>query len=200
MDLLLQSLSEFTRLPHSQIVPLTKYFNPVKINANTQLLSPGALTVNAWFVAYGLVRVFYYSEEKKRTLLEGKCSREITNWIAAGGGFLTDVRGFLNQAPATSYIESLEASELYSLSYSNYLLIHQHHPNVGRLLFENSLIMADMRVEMCNLRHPENRLVMFERLYPGISGRISVNVLASYLNVDPTTLSRLRSKRSNNSS
>lgn len=121
--------------------------------------------------------------------------REVTNWIVPAGGFLTDIRSFLYRMPATCYIETLEASKLYSLSFDNYLTIQRTYPDIARAIFENTLVMADFRVRMCNLRDPESRLEMFENKYPTLKGRLSVNIQASYLNIDPTTLSRLRSRK-----
>ena len=196
MELLLQNLTKLTRLTQSELVPLLDYFLPLTARSNTTLLSPGVVASKVWFIGSGILRSFYFIEEKKRKLGEDEPMREVTNWIVPAGGFLTDVRSFLNQTTCTYYIEALEASRLYSLSFDNYLTIQRTQPEFSRAIFENTLIMADLRVQMCNLRYSEDRRAMFENRYPGMTARLSVNIQASYLNIDPTTLSRLRSKRS----
>jgi CRP-like cAMP-binding protein len=200
MELLLQNLTKLTRLPESELVSLLPYFEPMTSRENTVLLSPGVVSSSVWFIGSGVLRAFHLVEQRKRSQDEDRLSREITNWIVPAGGFLTDVQSFLYQTPANYFVETLEACRLYRLSYHHYRVIQSSHPDIARAIFENTLIMADLRVQMCNLRAPESRLEMFEKMYPALKGRLSVNIQASYLNIDPTTLSRLRSARSKNKS
>ncbi|PWJ57175.1 CRP-like cAMP-binding protein [Dyadobacter jejuensis] len=197
METLLQQLMHLTRLDKSKVEPIMSYMKPIKVPAKKTLLKPDAISNTVWFVGNGVLRAYHTIQEEKRMseLKSGEfLEREITSWIVAEGGFLTDIRSFLHQTPATSYIETLEPSKLYRLCFEDYLSIHRAHPDIARVLFENTMIMADLRVKMCCFRNPMNRLRMFEKMYPGMSGRISVALQASYLNVDPATLSRLRGK------
>lgn len=200
MKLLLQNLTKLTRLPQSELIPLLPYFEPMTTLPDTALLSPGEVASSVWFIGSGVMRAFHIVEQRKRSQVEEKLVREITNWIVPAGGFLTDIRSFIYQTPANYFVETLEACRLYSLSFNNYLILQSSHPEIARAVFENTMVMADMRVQMCNLRDPQSRLEMFEKMYPGLKGHLSVNIQASYLNIDPTTLSRLRSKRSRNNS
>lgn len=197
MDTLLQHLITLTRLERKEIQPILRFFTPTKVLLKDALLEPNAVCNTVWFVGRGILRAYSIVKENKRSGIIDDLeqqNREITNWIVPEGGFLTDIRSFLHQTPATYHIEAIEPCKLYQLHYKNYLLIQQSYPGVARAIFENTLIMADLRVQMCNMRSAVNRLQMFERMYPGMSGRISVNIQASYLNIDRATLSRLRGK------
>jgi len=197
MDALSQNLINLTRLDKKAIEPILQFFTPIKVSAKSILLEPGSISQTAWFIGHGIMRAYSIVQEPKRsgsTEDNEQLTRETTNWIVPEGGFLTDIRSFLHQTPATYYIEALEHCKLYKLHYDNYLLIQQSFPIIARVIFENTLIMADLRVQMCLLRNPINRLQMFEQMYPGMSGRISVVIQASYLNIDRATLSRVRGK------
>jgi CRP-like cAMP-binding protein len=201
MEIALQHLSKLTSLPEEELVLLFHHLIPLSVRAGTNLLTPGTIAATAWFVVSGSLRSFYNVAERKRGNDENGINnmvREVTNWIVPAGGFLTDIKSFLRQTPAMNYIEAMETSGLYSISYNNYLSLQRTHPQLASAIFQDNLIIADLRVQMSNLRSPEDRLAMFETMYPGMTGRLSVNVQASYLNIDPTTLSRLRSKKSKN--
>jgi CRP-like cAMP-binding protein len=198
MDNLLQRLVNLTRLPDHEIAPVLQYFEPVNISAKAILLRPGEKCKTAWLVGSGILRAYSFIEEDKRSGSAQDCGRrirEVTNWIVAEGDFLTDLKGFLRQKPATCFIETLEACTLYKVRYESYQIIQHSFPAIARTIFEKMIIRVDQRVQMSNFRDPVNRLRMFEQMYPGMSGRISVIIQASYLNIDRETLSRLRRKK-----
>jgi CRP-like cAMP-binding protein len=197
MNILKQSQERIKRLTLDELKPILRHFQPVRVSAKTTLLEPGGVSGAIWYVDTGILRSYMVLEEEKRAspAADVATNREITNWIVSEGGFLTDTRSFLHRTPALAYIETLEASKLYKLSHENYLHIHRLFPDLFRTLFENTLILSELRVQMCNLRNPIQRVQMFEHMHPELAGRISVGLQASYLNIDRATLSRIRSKR-----
>jgi len=197
MEILYQRLKSLTRFPAEELIPALGLFQLIRLPARTILLEPGQLSETAWFVETGILRAFYNVEEQKRSIgfcKNDKIHREVTSWIVPDGGFLTDFSSFLYQKPAKYFIETVEPSRLYALSRESYQHISMQFPAIAKALFEHTILMTDMRVQMCNLRNPKDRLSMFHQMYPGLTARLSVNMQASYLNIDPTTLSRLRGK------
>jgi CRP-like cAMP-binding protein len=197
MEILLQTLTELTGLPRERIFPVLGLFKVEDFRARVPLLKPGKVSDMIWFVGSRMLRAYYYVEERKRSgerEVDEKIHREVTNWIVLERGMLTDVPSFLNQTPSDNYIETLEASKLYGLSYINYQKIIQHYGILTQTLFEHHLTMAEKRIQICNLRNPEDRYALFQQSYPGWAGRLSVKVQASYLTIDPITLSKLRRK------
>lgn len=191
----MRNLVALTQLKKGDIDPILPLFQIQTVPARSRLLSVNDSCQTAWFVGSGVLRAYYFVEERKRTNHTSDITaREVTSWIVPSGGLLTDLCSFLHRKPAVYHIETLQNSKLYTLSYQNYLVIQKMHPEVGTATFEHTLIMADMRVRMMNLRSPIERLEMFEKLYPALKGQLSVNILASYLSIDPATLSRLRGK------
>lgn len=197
MKILYDRLKALTGFTSKQLIPVLDLFQLTRLPARTILLESGEPSETVWFVDTGILRAFYSIDERKRSMVfckSDKTCRQVTSWIVPEGGFLTDVSSFLYQKPAKYFIETIEPSRLYALPHENYQRISLQFPAIAKALFEHTLIMADMRVQLCNLRNPKERLLMFHQMYPGLSARLSVNMLASYLNIDPTTLSRLRRK------
>jgi CRP-like cAMP-binding protein len=195
MDALLESLITLTKLQKKAIEPVLALFTHKAVPAKHKLLAANEHCATVWFVGKGLLRAYYYPEERRRKNSQKDITtREVTNWIVPSGGFLTDISSFLHQKLSSYYIETLHDSDIYTLTYDSYLVIQKTHPEIAKAIFEHTLVMADLRVKMMNLRSPMERLEMFERLYPTLRGQISVNIQASYLNIEPATLSRLRSQ------
>lgn len=182
---------------HPDIEMLSSFFEKRVVYTGEIILKPGEKVNTAWNVAQGVLRAYYYQEEGKHTWknLNEITVREVTPWIVPAPGFLTDIHGFLLDRPSKVYIQAMEYCELYCLSQKNYKALQVKMPSFASLIFERSLIMADSRVRLLHLRKPIDRLRKIEKVYPGISNRISVNVMASYLNIDPSTLSKLRGKK-----
>lgn len=176
---------------------LLPFFQKKSISRGTILLRPGERVLHAWSVYRGILRAFYYQEEQKHTwkISNESTVREVTPWVVPAPGFLTDISGFLLDKPSNLYIEALEDCELYCLSKENYKSIQREFSEFAGFIFERSLIMADSRIRMLHLRHPSDRFNQLEKMYPKISSRLSVNVIASYLNVNPSTISKLRGKK-----
>jgi CRP-like cAMP-binding protein len=173
---------------------LQHLFTKTSVEKGTILLRPDEQVTTAWHIHKGILRAYYELEERKRTWKEGDKNniREVTPWLVPAPGFLTDIPSFLHQQPSTLFVEALEDCELYCLTFENYKKIYRELPDLAESMFERSVIMADSRVKMMNLRDGKARLTLLEDLYPGIANRVSVNIIASYINVDPSTLSRMR--------
>lgn len=197
MENLSNHIGIITGKTYSYVDKLLPYFQKKSVSRGTILLKPDERVSYAWSVYRGILRAYYYQEEQKHTWKDSneQVIREISPWIVPAPGFLTDIPGFLLDKPGTLYIEALADCELYCLSKENYTSIQHEFPEFAGFIFERSLIMADNRVRMLHLRHPMDRFNQLEKMYPGISTKVSVNVIASYINVDPSTISKLRGKK-----
>lgn len=119
-------------------------------------------------------------------------TREVTNWIIPTGGVYTDMRSFSGRVASSYYVETLEASQLFTLSYQNYKMLSGTHYEIKEKIFEHVIFMAEQRVMMSNLRYPEDRLKMMQSMFPGMMCFLPVHIQASYLNMEVNALSKLR--------
>ena len=144
------------------------------------LLQPGDISDKIWLVEEGLVREFFIPEN----------GREITTRIAGPGSFIYSPLSYLNGHPADKVIEVIEKCRVIAVRRADATL-----PFL-RAVLEQTIIRAEKRFELLQLKRPDQRLEAFERLYPELCNRIPLYYVASLLNITPQTLSRIRSSRS----
>lgn len=143
------------------------------------LLHPGDIPDKIWWVEEGLVREFFIPAK----------GREITTQIVTAGTFIYSPLSYLCQQPADTVIEVIEKCRLVPLP------PHEVTPSFLRAVLEQTVIRAEKRFGVLQLKHPDQRLEAFERFYPELSNRIPLYYVASLLNITPQTLSRIRSLR-----
>ena len=91
-----------------------------------------------YFIESGLLRGYYFNEEK-----------EITNWFAREGEFATSFYPFITRTPSFENIEALEDCELAQIPYNNLQLLYTSFPEterIGRLLTETYYVKLEGRL------------------------------------------------------
>jgi CRP-like cAMP-binding protein len=114
------------------------------------------------------------------------------------GDFVISIVSFLTQQPSTEYVELLEPSVLYSVSYAQLQELYRAFPEfnyVGRVLTERYYVRSEQRAYQLRTLPGKERYAQFVESFPGIAQRVSLKYLATYLGVAPETLSRLRAKK-----
>jgi len=155
--------------------------------ARHQLLMPGQVARHLYFVERGLVRGY---------ALHG--SQEVCSWFMSEGDFVISIVSFLTQQPSTEYMELLEPSVLYSVSYAQLQELYRTFPEfnyVGRVLTERYYVRSEQRAYQLRTLPGKGRYTRFLADYPAIAQRVPLKYLATYLGVAPETLSRLRARR-----
>jgi CRP-like cAMP-binding protein len=101
---------------------------------------------------------------------------------------------FLTQTTSSSYLEALEGSELWVLSYYNFQKICSAYPEFNQQL---ALCMSKMNNHRVNLLLLSDAMLRYEKFLdeePLIQQRVPQYMIASYLGMTPETLSRIRRK------
>ncbi len=155
MQRLLAILTLLTKLPEPDLTPVLDLFEVIDAPTHQLLLASGKVCPEVWVVGSGSIRAYYALEERKRGKTQDETiTREVTNWIVPPGGVYTDMQSFSQQVPSDYYVETLQASQLFTLSHRNYKILQSTYHEVGWAIFEHVSIMAEQRVKMSNLRYP----------------------------------------------
>jgi len=136
------------------------------------IVRQGVVGREMFYVAEGLFRNY--------TTVDGE---EHTQWFAQDGDFVMSMFSFSRDLPAVSSIEALTDAKVYVLSFED----------------ARRLIMTNDEWARWNtfLRHGDalRRYCNFVRMRTAnTSNKIPLKYIASYLNMTPPTLSRIRSK------
>lgn len=158
-----------------------------EVKKGQSLLRNGERCSDLYHIEKGLLRGFYYSDEK-----------EITHWFAREGEFATCFYSFITQKPAVESIETLEACELVSISYSGLQKLYKDFPEterVGRLLTEAYYVKLENRLLGLQFTDAKTRYDSLLANNPTLLQRAPLGYIASYLGITQETLSRIRSQK-----
>lgn len=138
------------------------------------------------FVKEGIIRV--------STLLDGK---EITQWIATKGYYITDLVGFLESSKSRWNISALTDSVIYSISKHNYDKIQTSIPEWNhkeRQFIIHCFTILENRVLQFLSMSAEERYLYYFQENKELFNQIPQQYIASMLGMTPETLSRIRRK------
>ena len=164
-------------------------FEVRKFRKKQMLVQAGEVCRHIFFVNRGLLRVFFIDSE----------GEERTFHFTLTHDFSTDYESFLFGTPANYSIEALEDTEVVLMS---------HHmvndgdsklaggQQLGRLLAEKYFVILSRHIQSVHTLTPMQRYEAMNRQFPGILQRVSQRIVASYLNISPVHLSRLKNPRS----
>lgn len=151
------------------------------------LLQPNQVSDRLYFVETGLVRGYYLKD-----------GREVTSWFMREGDFLMSIASFYTRQPTQEYVELLETSTLWSITYLQLQQLYRQFPEfnvVGRLLTEKYYVLSELRTQNLRMQTAPERYQQLLADFPDIFGRVPLKYIASHLGISPETLSRLRGQR-----
>ena len=111
--------------------------------------------------------------------------------------FATDYCSFLTRSPGLLNIKALEDVELMELNYEKVQGLYEEFPvwqKFGRLIAESLYIQVAKRTQELLLRTPEEMYLKLIEEQSPIIARIPQHYIASYLGIQPETLSRIRKR------
>ncbi|MFS8617345.1 MAG: hypothetical protein FWJ85_11020 [Solitalea sp.] len=162
------SLVEFKRYDHPEI-----------------LLSAGHRANEMYFLNQGLARAYKYDD---------RSGDELTDFLWEAPAFVLDAESFYLQQPSETFLQVWEG-EVISASYADLEETAQLFPEV--LLLTRSVVVEQTkyyRQRLDNIRtmKAEARYRTLLEKHPRIVQNFPVYILASFLGIAPTSLSRLR--------
>ncbi len=143
--------------------------------------------------------ICYVNKGLFRTYLT-RNGKEINTEFFFENSFMSAFTSFLSEKPTALNIEALEDSTLFYISKSLLEDLYVKNPvwfALGKHIFENEFIKKCKR-ESSFLQHnaTERYLVLLQQ-YPLIETSVSLSHIASYLGIQPETLSRIRAGKFN---
>jgi CRP-like cAMP-binding protein len=185
---MLLGLQQFATFAEKDLQILSQYFKPVSYEKDTILLNIGEINDKLYFVEEGVLQEFSYQEEEQTN----------THWLMPEGSFVYSTVSFINEVPTEMGIRAIEKVKLLYITKQELQIIYEKVPQmerVGRLVTEQTLTEYEKFLLLIRYRSSEEKLAWFEETFPTLINRVPQKYIASYLNIRPETLSRVRSKR-----
>ena len=185
---MLLGLQQFTAFSEADLYILSQYFKPISYDKDTIILNIGEINDKLYFVEEGVLQEFSYQEEDQTN----------THWLMPEGSFVYSTVSFINEIPTEMGIKAIEKVKLLYITKPDLQTIYEKVPQmerVGRLVTEQTLTEYEKFLLLIRYRSSEEKLAWFEETFPTLVNRVPQKYIASYLNIRPETLSRVRSKR-----
>jgi len=136
------------------------------------------------FIDSGLVRKYYK-----------KANEEVNTQISNEGHIIHAQESFHSRTPSEFSIETIEPTELSSITYECLEKMYsssEKMQRLGRLVITATMVLKDKWVSQLVKLSPRERFISFVTRHPELMQRVPQKYLASYLNIKPETFSRFK--------
>jgi CRP-like cAMP-binding protein len=157
---------------------------PMKYAKGEMILNEGEVCTNIYFIIKGLVRQFYY-----------KNGREVTEYLTYENNIVMCIESLFKEQPTRLQIEALEQTVIFGLPRKQ--LEEEAFNNINieilyRKILEESLIISQIHADLVRFETAQERYRRLMQLQPELFLRAPLVYIASYLQMTPETLSRVR--------
>ncbi|MBR0182428.1 MAG: cyclic nucleotide-binding domain-containing protein [Bacteroidaceae bacterium] len=174
----------YCRLEPASIEKLSELLIPMKFMRGDIILKEGEECKCMYYVERGMVRQYYF-----------KNGKDVTEHFSFEGRIVWCIESLLTHKPSQITIEALETSYLYALPRKELFAAIDTCPELGilyRKITEHALISSQHHADSQRFENAQER---YERLLsekPEIILRAPMIHVASFLQMTPETLSRVR--------
>ena len=157
---------------------------PFKVNKGEKLMKEGEVCKFMYYVERGMVRQFYY-----------KGGRDVTEHFSYEGRIVICIESFLKQEPSRLMVEGLETSWVFGIPYDRFMQLVEVDKEMAQLyqkILEHALISSQEHADSQRFENATERYVRLLETKPEIVLRAPMVHVASFLQMTPETLSRVR--------
>jgi CRP-like cAMP-binding protein len=185
-EIITQSLRQVVDFTDEELFLFMQKLKPVNLKKYDFYLKEGQVCKSMIIVQKGSLRYFSRGESSDHTI-----------GFAFEGDWLGDYESFLLQAPSRDFIEAIEDTELFTLSYADMQALYSHSQRFerfGRIIAEKLFINTAKHNRDLMTRSAEDRYLELLNTKPRMIERLPQHLIASYLGIQPQSLSRIRAK------
>jgi len=184
---ILNNIKRYVSLSEEDEKQFIAIVRTTKIKRRQFIVQPNFVCSHQTYVLKGAFRSYFVNDE----------GTEYTIQFAIEDWFISDFNSYVNQSPASLFVEALEDSTVQQISYEDVENLCSQNPKFERffrLVAQKSFAFSQRRV-LSNLdKSAEERYLEFLNLYPSIVQRVPQYALASYLGMSAEFLSKIRKR------
>lgn len=187
---LLHVLNTIVPITASEQELIISCFKPFKLPKGELFLQSGKVNKQIAFINKGLVRYFVYKNDDESTF---EFTRE--------GEFIGDYQSYTNKTPSVQNIQAIEDCDLLVIGYDDLQRVFNNTKNgnmLGRIIIEHRFDVMVTQLLSVYMHTSEQRYKRFVENYSALAQRIPQYMIASYVGVQPQSLSRIRRRFSDN--
>ena len=184
-DIARELARRYSTMAHDELDILESILVPMKFARGEKMVESGDVSDAIYYVERGMVREFYFKNNKS-----------VTEYLAADGTIVMSIESLLREEPSKLVIEALEPTIVYALPKKRLEEVALHNVNIQilyRKILEESLIISQRRADLLRFESAKDRYLKLCKLNPKVIMKAPLVYVASYLQMTPETLSRVRS-------
>ncbi|MDO4172060.1 MAG: Crp/Fnr family transcriptional regulator [Prevotellaceae bacterium] len=184
-DIARELARRFSTMSHDDLAVLESILVPMKFVKGEKILPLGEQARYIYYVHQGLVRQYYI-----------KNGKEMTSFLGVDGSVIMSIESLFREMPSQEIVEALEPCYVYAMPKSRLEEVALHNQNIQilyRKILEEALIDSQRHADLVRFETAQNRYRRICKQMPKVVLRAPLVFIASYLQMTPETLSRVRS-------
>lgn len=183
-DIARELARRYSTMTHDELDILESIIVPQKYAKGEMILKEGEICRQFLYIDKGLVRQFYF-----------KHGKEVTEHLGQEHTIVMCIESLFKEEPTRLQVEALEATTVYALPKADLERVAMHNVNIQilyRKILEESLITSQIHADLVRFETAQDRYKKMCKLCPQVVLRAPLVYIASYLQMTPETLSRVR--------
>ena len=184
-DIARELARKYSTMTHSELDVLESILEPIKYGKGEKILVEGEVCKNISYIEKGLVRQFYFKNDK-----------EVTEHLGVDHSIFMCIESLFKEEPTHLQVQAIEPTLLYALPKARLEEVALHNVNIQilyRKILEESLIISQVHADLLRFESAQSRYKRMCKMSPQVVLRAPLVYIASYLQMTPETLSRVRS-------
>ena len=182
-----KELREIAGMNGEEIELYMSFLTHKSLSKKDYLLMPGDICRHVTYINKGCMRRYIIDEHSKEVILNFSLEDYWTG----------DLESFIFQKPTDFYIQALEDCELLQLSGENFYRACKEIPKFKKFhddKAQRNHYSALKRLSLAKSATPEEKYLDLMKKQPQLFQRIPLHYIASYLGIEPESLSRIRKR------
>lgn len=183
-DIARELARRYSTMTHDELDILESIIVPQKYAKGEMILKEGDICRQFLYIDKGLVRQFYF-----------KHGKEVTEHLGQEHTIVMCIESLFKEEPTKLQVEALEPTTVYALPKADLERVAMHNVNIQilyRKMLEESLIVSQIHADLVRFETAQDRYKKLCKLCPQVVLRAPLVYIASYLQMTPETLSRVR--------
>ncbi len=175
---------QYIELTEAEFTRFLPFFEVRHFRKKDVILKYGQVDNYLNLIVKGLIRKYVLAGKEQKTLQ-----------LATEGHIILSELSFHKRVPSTMIIETIEPSVVVSMKYENVQYVFDNIPQaeqIGRLMMTSLFIRKDAKYFARLNTTTRQRFLSYMQQYPHMLQRVPQKILASYLEIQPETFSRLK--------
>ena len=183
-DIARELARKYSTMTHEELDTLESILVPMKFAKGEMILKEGEVCENIYYIEHGLIRQFYF-----------KNGKQITEHLGEDRTIFMCIESLFREEPTKLQVEAIEPTTVYALPKQRLEQVALHNVNIQilyRKILEESLIISQVHADLVRFETAQDRYKKMCKLCPQVILRAPLVYIASYLQMTPETLSRVR--------